>query len=42
MDSAELHAAVERDDLLVRDLREHAILLAGRDPRDLLRKRLVR
>jgi predicted nucleotidyltransferase len=41
MEAAELSAAVERDDLLVRDLREQAVLLAGRDPRDLLRKELL-
>lgn len=41
MEAAELSSAVERDDLLVRDLREQAVLLAGRDPRDLLRKELL-
>jgi predicted nucleotidyltransferase len=41
MEAAELSAAVERDDLLVRDLRDHAVILAGRDPRDLLRKELL-
>jgi predicted nucleotidyltransferase len=40
MEAAELSAAVERDDLLVRDLRDQAVILAGRDPRDLLRKEL--
>jgi predicted nucleotidyltransferase len=38
MGAAELSAAVERDDLLIRDLREQAVLLAGRHPRALLRK----
>ena len=41
MEAAELTAAVERDDLLVRDLRDQAVILAGRDPRDLLRKELL-
>ena len=41
MEAAELSAAVARDDLLVRDLREQAVTLAGRDPRDLLRKELL-
>jgi predicted nucleotidyltransferase len=41
MEAAEISSAVERDDLLVRDLREQAVLLAGRDPRDLLRKELL-
>jgi predicted nucleotidyltransferase len=41
MEAAELSAAVERDDLLVRDLREQAVILAGGDPRDLLRKELL-
>jgi predicted nucleotidyltransferase len=41
MEAAELGAAVERDDLLVRDLRDQAVILAGRDPRDLLRKELL-
>jgi predicted nucleotidyltransferase len=41
MEAAELSAAVERDDLLVRDLRDQAVILAGRDPRDLLRKELL-
>jgi predicted nucleotidyltransferase len=40
MEAAELSAAVERDDLLVRDLRDQAVILVGRDPRDLLRKEL--
>jgi predicted nucleotidyltransferase len=42
MEPAELSAAVERDDRLVNELREHAVGLAGRDPRDLLHKRLLR
>jgi predicted nucleotidyltransferase len=41
MEAAELSAAVERDDLLVRDLRDQAVLLTGRDPRDLLRNELL-
>jgi predicted nucleotidyltransferase len=41
MDAAELSAAVERDDLLVRDLRDQAVILAGHGPRDLLRKGLL-
>lgn len=41
MQAAELSAAVDRNDLLVRDLREQAVTLAGRDPRDLLRKELL-
>lgn len=41
MEAAELNAAVERDDLLVRDLREQAVILAGRNPRNLLRKELL-
>jgi predicted nucleotidyltransferase len=41
MEAAELSAAVDRNDLLVRDLREQAVTLAGRDPRDLLRKELL-
>jgi hypothetical protein len=32
MDPTELSAAVERDDRLVRDLREHAVALAGQNP----------
>jgi predicted nucleotidyltransferase len=42
MDAAELGAAVERDDRLVRDLREHGVVLAGRDPRTLLRRDVPR
>jgi predicted nucleotidyltransferase len=38
MEAAELSAADDRNDLLVRDLREQAVTLAGGDPRDLLRK----
>jgi predicted nucleotidyltransferase len=41
MEAAELSAAADRNDLLVRDLREQAVTLAGRDPRDLLRKELL-
>jgi predicted nucleotidyltransferase len=37
--TTELDDAVERDDQLVRDLRQHAIALAGQDIRDLLRRR---
>jgi len=42
MELAELNAAIERDDLLVRDLRAHAVALAGRDPQGMLRKALLR
>ena len=42
MDAAELSAAVERDDRLIRDLREHGVVLAGRDPRTLLRREVPR
>jgi predicted nucleotidyltransferase len=42
MDPAELSAAVERDDRLVRDLREHAVALAGQNPRALLRREILR
>jgi predicted nucleotidyltransferase len=42
MDAAELSAAIERDDRLVRDLREHAVALAGKDPRALLRRGTLR
>ena len=42
MEAAELSAAVERDDLLVRDLREQAVVVAGRHPRNLLRRKLSR
>jgi predicted nucleotidyltransferase len=38
MGGAELSAAVERDDLLIRDLRKQAVQLTGRHPRALLRK----
>ena len=38
---AELADGLERDDLLVRDLRRDAIGLAGRDVRELLRRRVV-
>ena len=41
MDAAELRAAVERDDRLIRDLREHAVALAGSDPRALLRREVL-
>ncbi|HEX7211623.1 MAG TPA: nucleotidyltransferase domain-containing protein [Propionibacteriaceae bacterium] len=39
---SELAAAVERDDRLVHDLRGQAVLLAGDDPRALLRKQALR
>jgi predicted nucleotidyltransferase len=42
MDTSELTAAIERDDRLIRDLREHAVVLAGPDPRALLRKKILR
>jgi predicted nucleotidyltransferase len=42
MDPADLSAAVERDDRLVRDLREHAVALAGQNPRALLRREILR
>ena len=42
MDATELSAAVERDDRLIRDLREHGVVLAGRDPRTLLRREVSR
>lgn len=42
MDTSELTAAIKRDDRLIRDLREHAVVLAGRDPRALLRKKILR
>jgi predicted nucleotidyltransferase len=38
---AELADGLERDDLLVRDLRRDAISLAGRDVRELLRRRVA-
>ena len=41
MDAAELRAAVERDDRLIRDLREYAVALAGSDPRALLRREVM-
>jgi predicted nucleotidyltransferase len=41
MEAVELTAAVDRNDLLVRDLREQAVTLAGRDPRDLLGKEFL-
>jgi predicted nucleotidyltransferase len=42
MDAAELRAAVDRDDRLIRDLREYGVVLAGQDPRILLRRELPR
>jgi predicted nucleotidyltransferase len=42
VDNSELAAAVERDDRLVRDLREHAVVLAGRHPRAFLRRTAAR
>jgi predicted nucleotidyltransferase len=42
MDTSELGAAIERDDRLIRDLREHAVVLAGPDPRAVLRKKIIR
>ena len=42
MEAAELSAAVDRDDRLIRDLREQAVVLAGSDPRGLLRKQWLR
>ena len=42
MDAAELSAAVERDDRLVHDLRDHGVVLAGVDPRALLRTEIPR
>ena len=42
MDAAELEAAIERDDRLIRDLRDHAIVLAGDDARIVLRRRVAR
>lgn len=41
MEAAELSAAVDRDDRLIRDLREQAVVLAGTDPEGLLSKRLL-
>jgi predicted nucleotidyltransferase len=42
MEAADLRAAVNRDDRLIRDLREQAVVLAGTDPEGLLRKQSVR
>jgi hypothetical protein len=42
MEAAELSAAVDRDDRLIRDLREYAVVLVGTDPGGLLRKRQLR
>jgi len=42
MDATELDAAVERDDRLVRDLRDQTIVLAGDDARILLRRKVPR
>jgi predicted nucleotidyltransferase len=42
MDTSELSSAVERNDRLIGDLREQAVVLAGRDARALLRKRVPR
>lgn len=42
MEAAELSAAVDRDDQLIRDLREHAVVVAGSDPGGLLRRQLLR
>jgi hypothetical protein len=42
MEAAELSAAVERDDRLIRDLREQAVVLTGGDPQGLLRKQSLR
>ena len=42
MDAAELEAAVERDDRLIRDLRDQAIVLAGDDARIILRRKVTR
>ena len=42
MDVPELHAAVERDDPLVRDIRDQAIVLAGDDARLLLQRKVSR
>ncbi|HEU4909692.1 MAG TPA: nucleotidyltransferase domain-containing protein [Propionibacteriaceae bacterium] len=41
MEAAELSAAVDRDDQLIRDLREHAVVVAGSDPGGLLRRQLL-
>jgi predicted nucleotidyltransferase len=42
IEAAELRAAVDRDDGLIRDLREQALVLAGSDPQGLLRKQSLR
>ena len=42
MDANELKSAVERDDRLVRDLRDQAIVLAGDDARILIRQKVRR
>jgi predicted nucleotidyltransferase len=42
MNAPDLSVAVQRDDRLVRDLREQAVVLVGRDPGDLLRRKPVR
>ena len=42
MDAAELEAAIERDDRLISDLRDQAIVLAGDDARIVLRRRVTR
>jgi predicted nucleotidyltransferase len=40
MDTSELSVAIARDDRLIGDLREHAVVLAGPEPRALLRKKV--
>jgi predicted nucleotidyltransferase len=42
MDATELDAAVDRDDRLVRDLRDQSVVLAGDDARILLRRKVPR
>jgi predicted nucleotidyltransferase len=42
MDAMELEAAVERDDRLIRDLRDQAVVLAGDDARIVLRRKAIR
>jgi predicted nucleotidyltransferase len=42
MDAMELEAAVERDDRLIRDLRDQAVVLAGDDARIVLRQKAIR
>ena len=42
LEAGELAAAVDRDERLVRDLRDHALVLAGPHPRTLLRKTVGR